>query len=235
MAMKLLPKSEIAKAKVKDRQLEVQEGVKLANRVDNLRETVATEEKVLSDFRREALSSIQAEIDAIISYKNNLNEDVSFLESRKKIALEPLIEREASIKNREIEIDLEKKEISHNREVLRKERNLLEAEFREITKIKKDALTQLTESRRVLNDADTLKNDTERKNKQTEHTLQEAVLEATRIIHEAQAQKKDAERREANAKEYEEDLGDREALLKTGWILLKDREATYARNIKRLK
>lgn len=235
MPIKLLPKSEIAKAKVKDRQLEIQEGAKLASRVDNLRETVATEEKALSDFRREALSSIQKDIEELTAHKNALGQEVVFLEERKQAALAPFTVRKAQIRHEEKLIADEKADLSHNREVLRKERNLLDAQFKEVAKIRKDTLTQLTESRRVLNDADSIKTETERKNRLTEHTLQEAVKEATRIIHDAQAQKKDAERREIAVKEAEEDIGDREALLKTGWILLKDREATYARNIKRNK
>lgn len=72
--MKLLAKSDIQKAKSIERQQLVNEGLKLAKRVDDLREVVAEEEQTLENFRRETLKEIhrqirieQAKLDKIIN------------------------------------------------------------------------------------------------------------------------------------------------------------------------
>lgn len=60
--MKLLAKSDIQKAKSIERQQLVNEGLKLAKRVDDLRDVVAQEEAALEKFRRERLKQIHKEI-----------------------------------------------------------------------------------------------------------------------------------------------------------------------------
>ncbi len=60
--MRLLAKSEVAKAKSIDRQREIDEGLKLANRVDALRHTAAEEEAALNKFRINTIAKINEEI-----------------------------------------------------------------------------------------------------------------------------------------------------------------------------
>ncbi len=59
--VKLLSKREIDVAKARDRQREIAEGTKLAQRVDGLRELAADEEKSLNDFRIKTLTAINEE------------------------------------------------------------------------------------------------------------------------------------------------------------------------------
>lgn len=90
MGMRLLPKSEIDKSKSLDRQKEIDEGMKLAKRVDSLREIHAQEEASLATFRDKTLKLIQAEIEDKTSERDSLITEVRDLETRREIALRPL-------------------------------------------------------------------------------------------------------------------------------------------------
>ena len=70
--MKLLDKQEITRQKSLERKLEVEEGIKLAKRVDTLRELSSKEQTSLSKFRDESLAQIRKEIDSLITERNNL-------------------------------------------------------------------------------------------------------------------------------------------------------------------
>jgi hypothetical protein len=70
--MKLLEKNEISKIKGIERKMEIDEGIKLAKRVDTLRELSAKEQTSLSKFRDESLKQIRIEIDSLITERNNL-------------------------------------------------------------------------------------------------------------------------------------------------------------------
>lgn len=62
MSVKLLQKSELQSLKAKERALEVREGVKLATKVDGLRELQAKTEKEFELYKTSTLSAIQEEI-----------------------------------------------------------------------------------------------------------------------------------------------------------------------------
>lgn len=79
----LLSKSEVDKRKALDRQREVEEGIKIAKRVDTLREVAAHEETSLTKFRVKTVEAIQAEIDEKIAERNQLeNSNRSLREER---------------------------------------------------------------------------------------------------------------------------------------------------------
>lgn len=96
MAIKLLQKREIDIAKGRDRQLEVQEGLKLARRVDGLRETQAQEEKSLELFRQNTVANINTEIEKESVKLEALKADVFALEDRRRNALVPVRDLEAA-------------------------------------------------------------------------------------------------------------------------------------------
>ncbi len=74
--IRLLPKSEIDRAKALDRQREIDEGKKLATRVDGLRQTHAKEEAELQSFRSKTLAQIQLEINGEIERLENAKRKV---------------------------------------------------------------------------------------------------------------------------------------------------------------
>lgn len=90
MPIRLLPKSDVAKAKALDRQKEVQEGMKLAKRVDNLREVAAREEESLTKFRVNTISLLKKEIDEKVTERD-------FLEDTNKVLREERMRLEAPL------------------------------------------------------------------------------------------------------------------------------------------
>lgn len=88
--MKLLSKQETQTAKASDRKREIDEGVKLAKKVDALRELAATEQANLIKFRNGNLKKIHEEIDNAITERDVLLQEVSMLEDKKKALLAPL-------------------------------------------------------------------------------------------------------------------------------------------------
>lgn len=74
--MKLLPKSEVDLKKAQERKGEIDEGLKLAKKIDALRQAVVEEERKLTLFRRASLETIQKEIDDLLNEKMILEESV---------------------------------------------------------------------------------------------------------------------------------------------------------------
>lgn len=93
MSMRLLQKSAVNNAKTIDRQREIDEGAKLAKRVDSLRELSAVEEKNLFIFRDQTMGAIRAEMEALNQEKDALIKGIEGLKVQKKILLEPLDEK----------------------------------------------------------------------------------------------------------------------------------------------
>lgn len=78
--MKLLDKKEVLQAKNLTRETEINEGAKLARKIDALRETAALEEKKLAEFREKTLNIIKEEVDVLILRRNKLREEIHTLE-----------------------------------------------------------------------------------------------------------------------------------------------------------
>ena len=93
MAMRLLQKSAVNKAKAIDREREITEGKKLATRVDSLRELSAVEENNLFAFREQTMTAIRAELEPLHQEKRVLIQDIKGLEVQKKMLLVPLNEK----------------------------------------------------------------------------------------------------------------------------------------------
>lgn len=88
--MRLQPKKAIAADLATQRKAQIDEGVKIASKVDALRETLVQEEGNLERFRTESIAIVQADIDRYIDTKNNLISEVQTLERRKAEAQIPL-------------------------------------------------------------------------------------------------------------------------------------------------
>ncbi len=154
--MRLLAKSEVAKGKALDKQREVQEGLKVAKRVDALRETAAEEEASLEKFRQKTLSTLHEQIAPLAKEKDELESKVKTLreerirleapvdlrkewelvEEGKKTNAEwrddllgreiTLTERENNVRDDKKEVEKREKEVESNEEWVR--RTTLEAQ-----------------------------------------------------------------------------------------------------------
>lgn len=88
--MKLQPKKAIQADLATQRKAQIDEGVKIASKVDTVRETLAQEEGNLRRFRQETIASVQADIDRYIGVKDTLKSEIVVLERQKSNAQIPL-------------------------------------------------------------------------------------------------------------------------------------------------
>lgn len=88
--MKLLTKQEITNKKATERKVEIDEGIKLARKVDGLRQIVSEEEKSLARFRSESLSHMRAEIKPLVEEKESLSEEIEKLKQQRNLLRAPL-------------------------------------------------------------------------------------------------------------------------------------------------
>lgn len=115
--MRLLPKNEIDKKRAEENRQRMEEGLQIAERVDTLRETLASEEVAFDKYRTDRLRDIQGEINQKLVEYNNLEEHIKRDNFKEKDAqaLFDIQWNKVSQKEREIleKIDaVEKKEFS---------------------------------------------------------------------------------------------------------------------------
>ena len=85
--MRLLSKSDIDKQKAIERQRDIDEGLKLARKLDQLRSLLPQEEAALQSFRTQTLESIQSELACQQAKLSQLLQEVAMAESRRANAI----------------------------------------------------------------------------------------------------------------------------------------------------
>ncbi len=233
MSIKLLPKSEIDARKAAEQHTAVQEGVKLARRVDNLREVAAEEEASLSEYRVKTLTAIHEETKEAAEKRDILKGEVSTLEDRKREALKP-IEEERELLN------LDKAAFNIKKEDLDTRVSAVEA--REI-----DCNRSRDEANSLLNTA-TIRENTAHEDQRRAAEAREAAelalkdaaeLKTGTLLFEREVKDALIHReevvvgRENSATLREKEIETEKKELAEGWRLLKDRELMLERNLKR--
>jgi len=227
--MKLLPKSDIAKAKSVDKQREIDEGMKLAKRVDSLREVAAAEEASLKKFRSETLQAINAEITANTTKRDELTQEVHSLEERKAEALKPLTKELETIKDSLELIEVKSDLLDKWKEAIeRKERELASRD--ELLSSRENVIhLKLQDTDRRLAESATLRDNAERQNELASETLRKAQQDSSVKIANALQREEWVKERETTAFAKEEELRKKEIDLAKEWSLLKDRQETFIR------
>lgn len=82
--MKLLDKKIIQQSRTSERKMEIDEGAKLARKIDTLRETASSEEARLAKFRDRNLDILRTQIQALVDEKNKLIEEVDSLKKERE-------------------------------------------------------------------------------------------------------------------------------------------------------
>lgn len=235
MVMRLLTKKDINQTNAIKRTQEIDEGKKLARRIDALRETLLNEESALEKFRCETIKNIQLEIEQFDQKKTELIKEVEELSIKREELLAPLTS-EWGLVNK-AKADLEKKEVELTELLIATETLRIDAEV------------QLKEAKRTNARAETCEEVAQKK-------LEGAIIserEAKALLVKAQKTKKDAdnykqattlfvqsEQEKIDAllvfiQAKEKDIQEREVKLEQGFVLLRDRENMLERDIKRLK
>lgn len=179
--MKLLSKQEVSKQKALESKIEIDEGLKLAKKIDYLREQAPKEEINLKKFRDETLKQIKSEIDSLISEKNSLGVEIS-LKRKEKLNLEaPLNLKELETEKKELKLLkdqlLEKETALISREII--VQGFYERELKIIEK-EKEVQTYLAEAQKSYQKIEDLKFDIERKKKESETEIGTRYSELTK-------------------------------------------------------
>lgn len=183
--MKLLDKQEVNRLKGVERKLEVDEGVKLAKKVDALRELAAKEQTNLTKFRESSLAVVKAEIDDAIKQRDALRENIEVLtrqQAELRIPLDSewkrvkLLSRE--LDKRAIELDEFNAVLTENEEFYFKRVEMLEDDKQRIENLEYEAEGQVEIARQTVNAAKT----TLANAKQTETQASEKFESVTKTL-----------------------------------------------------
>jgi len=233
--MRLLDKKTIVQQKNLERKREIDEGVKLANKVDSLRETAAKEEKNLFQFRDANLAQVKKDIDRLLNQKEALNNELEALSKQREVLQEPLDREWVKVRDKQKELD----DIS---EVLSNKEKLLDSNQKEYDK----RVADLDKTNRKLDIMQgTLEHDIEESKKlvtDAKLALSSARTEASKLTAKVEGREKLVVKRELDASARERDIINsaekiakdrRELDLRE--IAINDRYATLLRTEARIK
>lgn len=96
--MKIPSKQEVSTSKALERKREIDEGLKIANKVDTLRKLASTEQNNLIKFRDESLQSIKEEIANYVDSRDSLQREVDALKEQ-RVSLQIPLDKEWIIVN----------------------------------------------------------------------------------------------------------------------------------------
>ena len=137
--MRLLSRQEVDAAKAQERKREIDEGLKLARRVDSLREVQAQEEASLEKFRVETLRRIHIETTEANSALAVLKTEVAKLQKARAEALEPINKEleavnqaKATLKELSDRLEAKEKEVASLEEYVKGKQKQTEAELARI-------------------------------------------------------------------------------------------------------
>ncbi len=233
MSMKLLSKSEVAKAQADAKKREIDEGLKLARKVDNLREIKSQEEASLEKFRKERVAAINLELSELETKKETLIGENRQLERERKELLKPLDVEWENIHKGNAALAKREDAVS-SREALVSEKEVkVQEKTQKTSKLLSDAILKDERTAELLKDAD-------KASKEAHTTLKNArEIEAKALSLKKEVENELAERDRAMAVR-ERDFGfrnssleKRESDLEKEWKLLEDRKAMHERHIKR--
>lgn len=233
--MKLLPKSEITKLQAQDKKQAIDEGVKLARKIDNLREVASQEEASLDKFRSETLSSINKDISAAALRLGRILSELHELERRKEDALKPIIKETEELEAKKLQfteeyakIDSLLAEISHRQVTIEEQKLQVERHLIDTETMKHRQRELLGDAYTERSDATLLATETRQKAEefailkaQTESSLAERSqeLETLSNVLQKKAEQLEVERLRQTAER----------------VRLADREQTLERELNRLK
>lgn len=197
--MRLLDKNTIVQQKSLERKLEIDEGIKLANKVDTLRRVSAEEEKKLNTFREESLRKIREDIVPLAEKKVSLENEILVLEGIKKKLREPL-------DSEWLKVEEGKKVLAMDRKVLDEQKDKVFADFKELDNRRKKIEI---EERRQASVRASIERELEEAvlhNGEAKKVLSESRKEADAIVKSAQDRLKLVVDREANVAARERDI-----------------------------
>lgn len=234
---RLLPKQEINRLRKEEERQRMEEGMRIANRVDSLREIASTEEQAFEQYRTTSLTGIQAEIDA----KKEENERLATANKalqEERTRLEAPIDLQKAWK--EVNERGESNEIisdsilSREVEVLKRENDVEEAK-KELSWKERDVATSEAAARTNLTQAEEQRNEAEIANKEAQSIFLQMQEQQRRENEQHDSRKNDLKEREEALLLREEELERETLVINSEKILLADRRATLERGFAELR
>lgn len=178
--MRLLTKQQVEKDKSLEKRREIDEGVKLARKVDKLREVSSREESNLKHFRDESIRAVKIEIDSLIVEKEALKEEVVELEEKRIIAQAPIdLKKEwGQVKADKVEVEAWKRDLLSRESGVIVREATVESKTQDFIRRdedvrEKETLTNrlLTETKKAYDEAEETRNRADAYAKQTDKEL----------------------------------------------------------------
>lgn len=233
MGTKLLEKSQLTAAKNKDTAREQAEGMKLARRVDSLREIAAQEEAALKKFRDQTLAQIKADIEKESKPLQELRKEVVILQQSRQDALKPLTEEKNEILSLREQLHKETQVLNAYREDIKKrelsvDHNLKEAEneYQRANEYQRRQAQYLQDTDVSRRNAEEYLKQAEEKKERASKLSQEILIEFASRDMQLAASERRIEMKDKAQNEREQELNQRETRLL-------DREKMLERNLKR--
>lgn len=232
MSVRLLKKSEVDQKKASDRKREMDEGLKLARRVDSLREVMAQEEAALKTYRASTLSVIQDEINEKNKTLIPLRAEVADLETRRALALAPLDAERERLQKQALELSSRETQVIDQEKTLHELQSNLEKMQKDILKRDSESTYLREQTQALYNTGAILNSDADRKLREADNVLRVSVNTASATIANAEQRETWVQAREEAVLKKEDELRKRELEIDQAWTLLRDRQALLERNIK---
>jgi len=233
--IRLLSKQEVDKAKAIDRKREVDEGLKLARKVDDLREIVVQEEASLEKFRRATVANIHTATTEAQRILDQIKAEVAVLRREHKDLERVLAEDWSEVGEAQPALAKLRKSLEEKEKVLVEAERmaLAELEYAKIDRIGADKDRRQASS--LLNDA--LQDKREAMIALEKVHKMEKNVKDTRTVLEQEFTDRDKvlAKKERDFALKEHNVTDRERELSVGWKILNDRKAMFERTIKRNK
>lgn len=233
MPIRLLSKSEVDKAKSLDRKNLIDEGVKLAKRVDSLRETAAQEDSSLQKFRNESVSRIYTEIREVTVELDSLRADVSVLKKEKTDIERLLGEDWNEVGKAQPELLKLKKTLQEDVSRIKSFERVISTSKELVTKELREAEHERLQSDELLRKAYEDSKEAKSKKERADSLLLEVRQEKIKSEKELDDRIANINYREKKNHDRDRELAERESELSSGWTILNDRRAMFERTLKR--
>lgn len=233
--MRLQDKRHVAADTATQRKKDIDEGMKIASKVDILRETLVTEEGKLRRFREETIRSVQTEIDDYIRQKDKFAEEIYVLEQKKDEARIPLDAEWETVRQGQSDLLTEKQTLWEKSDILKEREKEIEHAEREV-EIEKERAKDLTHrSAESLAHADGILKEA-RESAATIRNKAQVVLGQSELKNtEAELREKSVEVREQEVDAVWDRVRAKEVDLAQRELTLKDKYKTLERTLNRLQ
>lgn len=235
MAVRLLSKHEIQRRKSEERRQEIEEGLKVARRVDALRETLASEETSLEQYRSSTLKAIQNDLQETADKKNSLLSEIAILERRRSQLQVPLDAAwsQARALREEARLQLETNQVQavelKTYEARLQQRSVEIQKEQEVISLQKDDIaTEKLQASSLLEKANNVYERSVEQLRKFEHLQRQKEEEFSEIEKEIQA-------REKEIQYQQERIRERNKMLQTQELELQERYLQMEATAKRLR